>query len=97
MFKSHLKLWNVASLAVVILLCVVYIIQVNSAIAKGYEMREIETQIHELTLSNQKLEVVARQAQSLNQVTHAVKMLDLVKAEQPTYVQGSQPSYALAE
>ncbi len=88
---------NVATLAIAGVLVFSYIIQVNVTITKGYQMRDLETQLHELALVNEKIELDARRAQSLEHVTHAVKMLGFEKAEMPTYVQASAPSYALAE
>ena len=95
--NAHLVTANVIGLVLVIFVCGAYIVQVNKAVAQGYEMREYETQIHELSLQNQRLEVDVRQAQSLENVSRAVKMLGLVSATQPSYLETAGPSYALAE
>lgn len=95
--NSHLATVNLVGLLVVVSLCGVYIVQVNKAVAQGYEMREYETVITELTLQNQKLEVDVRQAQSLENVTRAVKMLGFTSSSQPSYLESTLPSYALAE
>ena len=60
-------------------------------------MRDHETNIQTLTLQNQQLEVDVRQAQSLAQVNKAVKMMGMVRAEQPSYLKSGEPSYALAD
>lgn len=96
-FWHNIKLINVVTFAVVVLLCGAYIFQVNSSISKGYQIRDLETSIHELTLSNQQMELNVRQAQSLKNVTHAVKMLGLVNAGNPVYIESGGPAYALAE
>lgn len=96
-FRENVFWLNIVTFLVVIGLCVFYIFQVNSTIAKGYQIRELETTIHELTLANQDIELDAQRAQSLDNVSHAVKMLGLVNAEQPVYVKSSGPSYALAQ
>jgi len=88
---------NIGSLALVGILMFSYIVQVNVTMTKGYQMRDLETQLHELALENQQLELAAREAQSLEHVSHAIKMLGFEKAEMPTYVGASAPSYALAE
>ncbi len=93
---QNIKLVNIATFAVVILLCGAYIYQVNSSISKGYQIRDIETQIRELTLSNQQMELSAREAQSLQNVAHAVKMLGLVDAENPIYLEAPAPAFAMA-
>lgn len=88
---------NLASLLLLIGLCATYIFQVNHTVSKGYQIRELESQIHELSLMNQKLEVTTQQAQSLENVARATAMLGLVRADRPEYVESSGPSYALAE
>jgi cell division protein FtsL len=96
-FWQNIKMVNMITLAVVVVMCGAYIFQVNSSISRGYQIRDLETQIHALTLSNQQMELDVRQAQSLKNVTHAVKMLGLVEAGNPVYVESVGPSYALAK
>lgn len=93
----NIKLVNAITFALVIVLCGAYIYQVNSSISKGYQIRDLETQIHELTLSNQQMQLSSRESQSLQNVAHAVKMLSFVVAENPTYIELDGPSYALAK
>lgn len=95
--QRHIFILNVTSLAMIILLCGAYIVQVNQAVAKGYQMRQFEDQIETLTLRNQQLEIAVREAKSLEHVTHAVKMMGLVESDQPTYMQSTPPSLAIAE
>ena len=95
--KSHQAWLNVTSFIFLLVFCIAYIIQINQTVSKGYQIRELESEISELTLRNQKLEVVTQQAQSLENIERATKMLGLVRAERPTYVLSSTPSYALAE
>ncbi len=78
-------------------LCLFSIVQVNHSVSKGYQIRELESQVHGLTLVNQKLEVETHQAQALTTIARATKMLGLVKADQPTYLSTIVPSYALAK
>ncbi len=96
-FDKHLVTLNVASLFLISLLVLSYIVQVNVTITKGYQLRDLETQLHDLALMNQQIEQGARQAQSLQHVSHAVKMLGFEKAEMPAYIQAGDPSFALAE
>ena len=96
-FSANLGWLNLITLAILAVLCLTYIFYVNNAIANGYKMRELETRITELTLSNQEIEVEARQAQSLQNVERNVKMLGLIDADHPVYVESTGPSYALAE
>ncbi len=96
LFREHVFLVNTATFAVLVLLCVGYIIQVNGSISKGYQIRELENQIQELTLKNQTLELDTQRAQSLDRVTRSVKMLGLVDAEQPEYLSSDKPALAMA-
>ena len=96
-FQANIVRINAACFLAIILLCGSYIWQVNSAVAKGYVMKDYETQIEDLALTNQQIEVATRQAESLENVTRATKMLGFVKAERPTYVDPSDPSVALAD
>lgn len=95
--QNNLVSINIFTLILVVMLCVSYILQVTDTVAKGYELRDLEVQIHELTLKNEQMTVAARQAQSLEHVAKSVKMLGLVEADQPTYIESTQPSYVLAE
>jgi len=88
---------NIASLAIVGLLVVSYIIQVNASISQGYQIRELETQLDELSLMNQNLELETRKSQSLDHVAKSVKMLGFVQAEMPNYISSAEPSFAMAE
>ncbi len=95
--QSHLVVFNVASLAVVLLLLSFYIVQVNRSVTAGYQMRTLESEMHALTLEQEKLELAVRQSQSLEEVNRAVKMIGLVPAGRPEYVDGSAPAYAFAQ
>ncbi|MFC1788042.1 FtsL-like putative cell division protein [Patescibacteria group bacterium] len=86
---------NLITLAVVVVLCLTYILQINSSVASGYQIRDLETKITELTLANQRIEVDVREARSLNNVEKSVKMMGLVKAETPTYITNIDPEVAL--
>lgn len=95
--QSHLVVFNVATLVIALVLLTLYIAQINTSVAAGYQMRELESHIHDLTLEQQSLEIAVRQGQSLEQVSRAVKMMGLVQAGRPEYVEGSKPVFALAE
>lgn len=95
--RDHVVGLNIASLAVVGLLLIAQIIQVNAATTKGYQMRELENQISELSLLQQNLQLEARKVQSLDHVAYSVKMLGFVESEQPTYLSSSTPSVAMAQ
>jgi hypothetical protein len=95
--EQHTGLLNIMTLALVGILCLSYIFQVTSTVTKGYELRDLEVRIHELTLENQQMGIAIRQSQSLNHVANSVSMLGLVRSQQPTYIESGEPSYALAK
>lgn len=88
---------NIATFSALILLSFIYIFQVNSTASKGYTMRELETRIQELTVTNQQIETEVNEAQSLNRISRVVKMIGMVKAEAPVYVNAGSPSVAFAK
>ncbi|MEK7620236.1 MAG: hypothetical protein AAB413_03290 [Patescibacteria group bacterium] len=94
---NHVVALNIVSLAIVALMVVAYIIQVNASISQGYQIRELETQLNELSLMNQNLELETRKSQSLDHVSKSVKMLGFVEAEMPNYISGGEPALAMAE
>jgi len=95
--EKRIPFLNVASFIVIILLALAYIFMVNGSVARGYAIRDLETQIDDLTLANQRMEVAARKAQTLENVERSVTMLGMVPSETPEYLAGSPPSYALAD
>ena len=95
--ESNLRLLNIFTLVLVGVLCLSYILQVTNTVAKGYELRDLEVRIQDLTLQNEIMTVQARQSQSLEHVAKSVKMLGFEEAGQPTYLESGAPTYALAE
>ncbi|MFA4846255.1 MAG: hypothetical protein WC654_06905 [Patescibacteria group bacterium] len=95
--RDHTVALNIASLAVVGLLLIVQIIQVNAATTKGYQMRELENQISELSLLQQNLQLESRKVQSLDHVSRSIKMLGFIESDMPTYLSSSTPSVAMAQ
>lgn len=85
---------NIATFALLVLFSFVYIIQVNNTASKGYAIRDLENRIHDLTLSNQRMELASREAQSLNNISRAIKMIGLVQENHPTYVDATGATYA---
>jgi hypothetical protein len=96
-FEANSRSLNIATLAFVGVLCVSYIFQVTNTVAKGYELRELELTINELSLENELMAIEARKAQSLEHVSKSVKMLGFVEGGQPMYLDTDEASYALAE
>lgn len=96
-FFNHVAAFNVLGVILVLVGCGAYIAEINSSVTTGYKLRDLETRVDALGDQNQKLEVALRKSQSLEAVEHSVRILGLVPAENPQYVNGSTPSYALAQ
>ncbi len=95
--SSHVVALNIISLTLILCLVVGYIVQVNASISKGYQIRDLETRVGQLSTLNEKIEIQSRKAQSLNHVASSVKMLGFIKAETPQYLNLSDTTYAFAE
>lgn len=95
--STHTTLLNITTLVLLVIVFLAYIVQVNSTASKGYAIRDLETKIHQLSINNQQLQSETQQAQSLQNITHAVKMIGMVKAEQPVYVNPQGGSVAFAK
>jgi hypothetical protein len=88
---------NIASFLLVLVMVGAYIVQVNSSVTKGYQMRNLENTIQELTLQNEKMEVAIREAQSLQNVKRSMQMIGFVQAGAPQYTSSATPAMALAQ
>ena len=97
LFFKHVAVFNVLGIVLVLAGCGAYIVEINGSVTTGYRLRDLEMRTDELANANQKLEVALRKSQSLEAVEHSVRILGLVPAENPQYVNGSPPSYALAQ
>ncbi len=93
----HTILLNSLSFALLVIVGMTYIITVNNTASKGYAIRDLEMNIHQLSIANQELQSKTQEAKSLQNITHAVKMIGMVKVEQPTYVDAKAPTYAFAK
>ena len=95
--ERHVISLNILTFGFVVLFCLLYIVQVNAAVSKGYVMRELEVKTKRLSLENQQIETSRRKVQTLENVVAAVKMIGLVPSGNPMYVTSAEPSYAMAK
>ena len=93
---THTNLLNIVTLALLVVVTFGYIVQVNSTASKGYAIRDLQTNIDKLASANQDMQGDMNQAQSLQNITHAVKMIGMVQAGQPTYLNTNGATYAFA-
>lgn len=94
---THVTYVNMVTFVVFVAVFFAYIIQVNSTASKGYQIRDLNNVIHELTVANQQFELEIHQAQSLDNIQHAVKMIGMVPADQAVYVDARGGSVAFAK
>src|SRR3989338_3143238 len=94
---DHVIVLNIVSLALILFFVIGYIVQVNASISKGYQIRDLEIKVDQLSALNEKIEIQSRKAQSLEQVASSIKMLGFVKAEMPQYLDFSEITYVFAE
>lgn len=86
---------NLALIALIGCLGLLYVVQINSATTKGYRMRDIETQISQYEFDNERLEVMAADARSMDRVMRGVQMLGMVRSETPNFLAVGAPSVAM--
>jgi len=78
-------LWNALCACLIAGTAIVSVAQVTRSSTRGYQMRDLETHIQDLTLENQRLEVLASEAGAMDAVATKTRMLGLVKTETPAY------------
>ncbi len=92
--KSHEK--GIAVLSFLIILSVVslgllYIVQTNSLVDCSYRIREQRSNLKKLDKENQSLEIAINQWQSPGRLKEMVGSLNMVKAEQVSYLEIVRP------
>jgi len=86
---------NLALMMLIAMLAVMYIVQVNRTVTKGYRIRDLETMIGALQLDTKNLEIQLAEARSMDAVSRKVPMLGLVKASAPVYLDASAMAMTL--
>lgn len=94
---QRITLLNIAGLALAVLLCVGYIVQVNAAVTSGYAVRDLERRVAALSQDHQRVQLAVSRLQTLDHIRTASAMLGLVPSGQPVYLSLGEPSVALAK
>jgi len=68
-----------------------YLYQVNDLATKGYEMREVETKIAKLEKESKSMQIKEVELRSMYNLERATKDLDLVTAQNITYIEMDGP------
>ncbi len=69
---------NIIVAFLICVLSVVYFLQINSAAAKGFEIKDLEMKVEELRESNKKLELKSAELKSMASVKERIKDLNMV-------------------
>jgi len=88
-FKTYLKnaSWlQICLFAVTVVLGISYIWQVNVAATRGFTMRDLESDIHDLQLENERLSMEASRLQSIDSVSTRIQMLGMNKVNRVEYL-----------
>jgi hypothetical protein len=78
--------FRVGLLVFVAVLLVLDVTQTSAVSTKGYEINQYQTEIVQLERENRRLEVEISKHRSVQSIQDRVKSLDLVVAEQPSYI-----------
>lgn len=68
-----------------------YLYQVNDLATKGYEMKEAEGRIKELEKESKRMEIKEVELRSMYNIEKSTKELDLVNAQNITYIEMNSP------
>lgn len=86
-WRVNLQLISVTSFIVTVFLLILYIFQVNTMIRETYLIQGYQRKLTVLSQENKSLEINFSQANSLSNITNAIKSLNFEKAEKVRYIQ----------
>lgn len=86
--------FNIVILTLIVLISLLYLAQVNSVAAKGFEIKDLEKRIEELKESNKKLELKVAELRSRGYIGEQIQKLNMVSVSSIDYL--SDTSMAVA-
>ncbi|MDD5109902.1 MAG: hypothetical protein PHI63_01645 [Patescibacteria group bacterium] len=93
--QRRLRRWCATVILFVVVACASYLAQANTIAAKGFEMEQLRQKINQLRTENRDLENQALQLQSLQHLSKKIDGLNLVPAENISYVSGQAGALSL--
>tara|TARA_Y100000310_G_C20566712_1_gene755851 strand:+ start:182 stop:535 length:354 start_codon:yes stop_codon:yes gene_type:complete len=93
--KLSLRQVNGLIIVSIILLGLSYLFQINSLVAKGYQIKELQTEVKALQASGRDLELKSIQLQSIDSVRQKVSALNMVEAGSGEFVSIKPTAVAL--
>ncbi|MBI4138933.1 hypothetical protein HY479_02170 [Candidatus Uhrbacteria bacterium] len=88
--------WNALLISVTVALTLAYIIQVNKAAARGFQLRDVEKKIETVNAEVMRLEDKLATLSSVQALTDRAKSLGFQPAERIEFVNPAANAYALA-
>ena len=93
--KSYLNFskknyWTALVSIVLIFAFGVYLFEINNMSTQGYQIRELEKQISELSAENKKMELDLVEYRSMSYLSNKMAELDLVEGAEITYISGGR-------
>lgn len=85
--KINIRIINIAIIALIVVVSVSYLIQINSLATKGYQIKELEKKVDELKQQKADLELEALSLQSMGVVKEKIADLGMVLAGETDYLQ----------
>ncbi len=92
---ARTALLNIVIFCMILLTGFAYIAEINSVTAKGYQIRELEEQISELTVHNERMELEVATLQSMQNVNERIRMLGMVPSGGVDYLVPGRPAIAV--
>jgi cell division protein FtsL len=96
-YQSLLKLevLNIAVIVLILVMGTMYLVQVNRATTKGYQIRDLEKRINLIEESNQKAQLEIAELQSLDSIEERMETLGMVPVDRMQYVKVPGTSVAV--
>jgi hypothetical protein len=93
--RIPLAVWNGALLAVVITLGVLYLVQVNKTISRGYQIRDAERRVMQLRTETRSNQIKLSEIEAMGNLTSQAHDLGLVPVGRVEYVERSTSGVAM--
>ncbi len=71
--------------------CALYLGAINASAVKGYEIREIEIQINELSKKNKQLKIQLAENNALHKIKDGLNEIDMIERGEAIYIQENSP------
>jgi cell division protein FtsL len=86
---------NLVAMALILVMGALYLVQVNRATTKGYQIRDLEKKIQAVEDSNRKIELEVAELQSLDSIEERIDKLGMVPVDHIDYVKTPGATVAL--